>query len=119
MRVSRLDGDNDWTFGRGKANYLKASEAIQQNVYTRLRSFKRDWYPDVDAGIDWLKLLGTRGVRVETYRREVERVVQSTEGVARIDRIDVEFDRRNRRLSVTVYAQDVYNNLILIDGLNV
>ena len=119
MRVSGLNKENDWQFGRGKANYLSASAAIGQNIVTRLRSFKRDWYLDGDANVDWLKLLGTRGIRVETIRRQIERVVRQTEGVARVDRIVADLNRATRTLTVTVDAVDVFNERQLIEGLQV
>lgn len=84
MRVSRLDTNGDWTFGKGRANYVADSEAIRQNVVTRLRSFKNDWFYDIDANIDWFNILGNRSNR-KIIENEVRRVTLETEGVLTID----------------------------------
>lgn len=117
MRVSGLTASGDWRFGRGKANYKKGSDAIGQNIVTRLRSFKRDWFLDIEANVDWLRLLGSKGVRLETIRKAVERVVQSTEGVARVDSVVVNFDRVSREVAITVDCVDVFNTRQLLEGI--
>ena len=119
MRVSGLTPTGDWRFGRGKANYLRKSDAIKQSVVTRLRSFTRDWYLDVDANVDWIGLLSTRGILVDTIRRRVERVVRKTEGVARINRIAVDLDRADRKVTIELDIVDVYGAQINITGLQV
>lgn len=119
MRVSGLNKIGDWTFGRGRANYLSKSDAVAQKVVTRLRSFKRDWYLDVDANIDWLRLLSTRGIRVETIRSQIERVVRKTEGVARVTKITTDLNRATRNLTISVEAVGIYNESILIEGLEI
>lgn len=107
MRVSGLDKRGDWRFGRGKALYLKGSDAIAQKVITRLRSFKRDWFLDIDAGVDWIQLLGSRNSE-DRILREVERIIVSTEGVLQLTAISIKTDRLKR--SATIYAsyKDVY-----------
>ena len=80
MRVSRITSDNDWTFGRGKANYAKKADAVHQKVKTRLQSFKNDWVLDTNAGIDWIELLGRKGTQY-TIKSEVERIILGTVGV--------------------------------------
>ena len=61
MRVSGLDSNLDWRFGKGRAVYKRNADAIAQNILTRLRSFLGDWYLDTEIGIDWLTLLGNLG----------------------------------------------------------
>lgn len=117
MRVSGLTSTGDWSFGRGRANYKSASDAVGQNIVTRLRSFKRDWYLDSEANVDWLRLLSTRGIRTETIRQQVERVVRSTEGVARVDRIQANLNRATRNLTITVNVVDVYNERLLLEDI--
>lgn len=40
MIVSALDKNDDWGFGRGKANYITGGAAIAQKAKCRIRSFK-------------------------------------------------------------------------------
>ena len=53
VRVRRLDKNHDWTFGQGFSNYASESEAIAQNVQTRLWSFTNDWFLDLEHGLPW------------------------------------------------------------------
>lgn len=108
MKVSGLDRNNDWRFGRGHAVYIQDSDAIRQNVATRIRSFAGDWFLDVTANIPWIELLGRRDSR-EQVLREVERVTLSTEGVVRILHIEIEHNRRDRVAVITLGFEDIFN----------
>ena len=119
MAVSGLNNNDDWQFGRGKSTYLNGSDEVGQKVVTRLRSFARDWYLDVDANIDWIKLLGTRGVRVSTIRQQIERVILETEGVAKIDALSLDFDRSTRRLIIDANVKDVFGELLPITEVTI
>ena len=107
MKVRRLNKDNDWSFGNGKANYLKDNDAILQNVATRIKSFKNDWFLDGESHIDWFTILGSKENK-QTIINEVERVTLSTEGVTKINLIELsESDQRSAKISIvldTIYS---------------
>ena len=107
MRVSGLDSNSDWTFGRGKSNYLTERNAIGQNVRTRLRSFANDWYLDIEHGIPWIQLLGNLGTE-RRILRAVERTVLQTEGVLQITRLEIVRRDGNRGVTIRVDYTDVY-----------
>lgn len=108
MRVSGLDQNDDWRFGKGRAVYKRRSDAIAQNVATRLRSFTNDWFADVGAGIPWIELLGNKGTE-RRILRAIERTVLQTEGVRKIDVLRI--IRRDTARSVTIELSytDVYD----------
>ena len=108
MRVSGLTADGDWRFGCGKAMYVSRSEAVRQNVVTRLRSFTDDWFLDVTAGIPWFDLLGNKQTE-QRIRREVETVVLNTDGVRVINRLNITTDRRNRAMTIELDAVDIFD----------
>lgn len=111
MRVSRLAASGDWTFGRGRANYLVRSDAVLQGLMTRLRSFTDDWFLDIDAGIDWISLLGSRNSE-QQIKNNVERVTLETDGIARIDLLELNVNRAERhaiiRLQVTTIFDEAF-----------
>lgn len=111
MRVARIDKNSDWTFGRGKANYLRQSKAIAQNVKTRLRSFERDWVHNVAHGIDWVNLLGNLGTE-RRILRAVERTVLQTEGVVSVSRVEIIQRNANRGVTIEFDYKDVFNESI-------
>lgn len=108
MRVAGLDKNGDWRFGRGKSIYITGSKAIGQKVVTRLRSFKRDWFLDVDAGVDWIQLMGARSTE-DKILREIERVIVSTDGVLRLISLELETNRTNRTARIYATYEDVFN----------
>lgn len=107
MRVRRLTKTGDWTFGKGKADYLRRSEAIRQNVVTRLKSFTDDWFADINAGLPWIELLGNRQTQ-ERILREIEETVLTTEGVRSIDRLSVT-DVTDRDAKIQLRFTDMFD----------
>lgn len=108
MRVSGIDASGDFRFGKGKAVYKTASKAISQNVVTRLRSFTNDWFLDVDAGINWIQLLGNRRTE-RRILRAIERTVLQTEGVLSIDRLRIVGRDDSRGVTIDLRYTDAYN----------
>lgn len=108
MQVRELDENQDWKFGYGKANYIKKNDAILQNVQTRLKSFKNDWFLDQDANIDWFNILGQKETK-ETIIKEVERVTLQTEGVTKINIIELTEDKETRKATINIDLDTIYS----------
>lgn len=108
MQVRQLDDNQDWMFGYGKANYLKDNDAILQNVQTRLKSFKNDWFLDLDANIDWFNILGQKDTK-ETIIKEVERVTLQSEGVTRVNSIELDEDKTTRAAKININLDTIYS----------
>ena len=107
-RVSRLDDSDDWTFGKGKADYVRRSEAIRQSVVTRLRSFTNDWFLDVNHGLPWLEMLGERNTE-RRILREIEKSILGTDGVRAIDKLELVEVDPNRAAEIAVTVVDIYD----------
>jgi len=78
----------DWTFGNGLADYIQEEAEINQDLSTRLKSFKNDNPLNMDDNIDWIGLLGRKGTE-DTILKEIERVALQTEGITRITSLEV------------------------------
>jgi len=111
MKVSAITNNGDWTFGSGLAGYKKKSSAIRQNIATRLRSFKNDYFLDVNAGTDWLSILSTPNNKL-TLERAVRSVVITTEGVLSVDSVSIIVSDRVAKVEVTY--TDIYELQIVI-----
>lgn len=109
MRVRRLDANGDWTFGRGRADYADRSESVAQRVVTRLRSFRGDWFLDLDHGIAWIERM-ERGNERQQLEDDVKRQILGTDGVERILAFDIAFDGKTRRVTITASLRDIYGN---------
>lgn len=108
MATSRLSNTGDWTFGQQLAGHIRGSEEIAQNVVTRIKSFKNDWYLDSDAEIDWFNLLSNRNTE-QTTKNQIETTVLNTTGVSSLKELNFVLDRENRKASISLKYIDIYN----------
>lgn len=108
MRVRGLDSDGDWTFGKGVQDYKQNGDALEQNLVTRLKSWRGDCFFAPQEGVDWNNFLD-RGTK-DFLDRDIKRVIIQTEGVLRIDSYtsDLPVDRD---LNVEAKLSTIYGSL--------
>lgn len=114
MRTRRLTAEHDWTFGRSRADYALRSEAVAQNLKTRLLSFANDWFLDLDANIDWIALLSARNT-AQLIKQNVERVTLTTDGIATINRLEIAENRQAREALIELDVTDIFNEQFLLE----
>jgi hypothetical protein len=85
MITRAIDTQNDWIFGTGKESYFTEQSSVGQNIKTRLQSFFNDCFFDLEAGIDWFSLLGSRNQ--SGLKNAVAKAILSTTGVYSIDEL--------------------------------
>jgi hypothetical protein len=112
MRVRRNDSNGDWMYGRSARDYATGEEAIRQNLVTRIKSFQNDWFLDAGAEIDWFDLLGRKGTQ-EEIKREVERVAVATDGVVKVDKL--ELIKLNRQATIRMEVTTIFNRGLALD----
>lgn len=110
--------DGDWTFGKGKENYLFAQNAISMNIKTRLLSFLNDCFFDMGAGIDWFTYLGVPNKSDEIILRSRVIILQSY-GVVKINSLVNQLSS-TRQLSLeynidTIYTQNFKQQLEVVN----
>jgi hypothetical protein len=105
MQVRALDANGDMTMGYGSANFLaNSSAAVAQNVITRLKLIKGEWFLDITAGTDWPKrILGRRGA--PSYDGEIRRVILGTTGVVSILSYSSTLNDRKLTVLATISTQ--------------
>lgn len=106
MIVRELDINHDWTFGKGRNNYLEKNSAIAQNINTRLQSFLGDCFFDTGAGIDWFNLLGSKN-RI-ALELAITATILNTTGVTRLVELSLVVND-NRRMTITYEVDTVYS----------
>ncbi|MGE7137955.1 hypothetical protein ACQKIE_10040 [Luteibacter sp. NPDC031894] len=107
MRVRRIDGNGDWTFGAGRASYADRSESVAQRVKTRLLSLQGDWFLDLPHGLPWFDLI-KRPADYARVERAVKEQILRTDGVARITSFSMANDPATRKLSIATTIIDIY-----------
>lgn len=111
MIIRALDSIGDWTFGKGKQNYLKGIEALKLDIITRLKSWKGDCFFDLAAGVDYNNFLdiGTQSF----LERDIKRVILQTPGVIKINTFESTLNRDDRNLTISSEIVTIYGSLSL------
>jgi hypothetical protein len=110
MRVRRLDPLGDMTFGAGALNFWRdQAEGVAQNVGSRLRLLRGEWFLDTSEGTPWQGgVLGT-GTRQTADLVIRQRIVQ-TEGVDELVSYASSFNPDTRRFSVAATIRTIYGD---------
>lgn len=104
--VRKIDDDNDWTFGKGKNDYIKNNNEVAQNIKTRLGMFLGDCFFDQAAGIDWFNTLGSKDqIPLNLF---INAVILNTPNVTGILQLLIRLDV-NRNLTVRYRVQTTYS----------
>lgn len=110
MTITRaINSDNDWTFGKGKQNYLSDEDALAQNIKTRLQSFVNDCYFDLTAGVDWFKYLGSKSVLA--LRNAITRVILETTGVQTLTSLSFDVGE-DRKLTISYTVTSLWSKTV-------
>lgn len=89
MIIRAIDENGDWIFGKGKNSYNRENLAIMENIQTRLMLFKNDCFFDLDTGIDWWNLLGSKDLQKLLF--EIKQTIINSYGVAELLDFDSNF----------------------------
>lgn len=110
MKIRRIDAVGDWCFGRGMSDIVTGQKAIEQNVRTRLLSWKNNCFFALQDGVDWRNRLEKR--QQDNLILEIKSMVLASEGVVGMDPNSIEFvldSTRNFTLKFTmdtIYGQN-------------
>lgn len=108
MIVRSLDGNQDWTFGKGIQNYLSNNNAVAQSISTRLNSFLGDCFFDQGAGVNWWFYLG--GKNQLSLNLSVSAVILNTENVLSLVQLSVILNSQ-RALTISYTATTTYSTV--------
>jgi hypothetical protein len=109
IKVRALDANGDFTGGRGRNDYLTGSNAIAQNIRTRLSSYLGDCYFNIREGIDWFGFLGSKNQA--GLRQAIETTITNTEGVTEVLRLSLSLDS-GRRFSLSYEVNTIYTGVL-------
>lgn len=88
-------------------------DAVVIGVRTRLQLFAGEWFMNLDKGVAWLEADGIDPTRVilgtkydeAVIRSEVLRAILDTPGVFEVTSLMIQFDKRERRVTMTWSAR--------------
>lgn len=119
MKVSRIDENGDWVFGRGEGNYATGNKAIEINIITKLRSFQNDWFLNILDYIDWYTLLSINN-NEKLIKDAIATTVLNSQGVLFVNLVDIDYNRELRKITIKVKFVTIYNKeLSIVTGVEV
>lgn len=108
MIIRKVDSNNDWTFGKGKNNYIKDKSAVSQNIKTRLQSFLGDCFFALNQGLDWFNLLGSKDDG--ELRLAISTTILNTENVVSLSELSLNLDSE-RKLTINYEVNTTFGLL--------
>jgi hypothetical protein len=110
MVFREISAANDWAFGQGRGSYLTRERAVGANIKTRLLFFLNDCFFAMSTGIDWWNLLGTKNpAALNNILIQTRQVIASSEGVVRINSVTVDFDSKNRSVTINYNIDSTFS----------
>lgn len=110
MIVRGLDLNGNWIFGRGKASYKTGLDSIQQNIVTRLKSWKYNCFFAPKDGVDYNNYLdiGTK----DLLDLDIKNAIMGTYGVIRMNSYSSVIGDRNVTIECNVTT--IYGSLAIV-----
>lgn len=109
---------NDWHLdATGNLAVVRDAEAVGQHVRQRIQAWKKEWFLNPDAGVDWTRyVLGRPPAEREIAEATIKREILATPGVVAIVQFESEYDRRSRGLRLTkVVLQTVFDDIVDVE----
>jgi len=103
MIIRNLDGNHDWTFGKGRNDYKRNIPAVALNIETRLLEFLGDCFFDMGKGIDWFNLLGSKDQ--PSLQLAISSVILNTQDVTGLLNLSTNLNPTTRALTVSYEVQ--------------
>lgn len=111
MRIRALDKNGDWSFGKGRNNYLSGEEAIVQNLKCRLNFWQNDCFFAMNDGIDYVNEMDKgQQIRLEA---DIRQCILNSYGITAINSYSSYYDPDLRTFKVVYDLQTFYNKNLL------
>ncbi len=104
MITMGLNSDGDIDFVGGKATTLRDADAVKQKLAQRFQFFQGEWFLDTSIGMPYYKSILIKNPDVSLLRQIFSNCILKCPGVARLDALDLTWDRDIRRLTVSFVA---------------
>lgn len=100
----RLDADGDIYVGPNGREWISGIEGVTQLATIKLKLFLREWFANLEIGIDWFKVLGQKFTPdvEKDLRGQVARLMRTVPAVVDVFGLSFPLDGETRGLSVTL-----------------
>lgn len=105
MSDFKLDAFGDLDLSTNDLVLLEGADAIAQHLLLRLNIFQGEWFLDQRIGIPYYEQILIKSPNLIAVRGIFRQAITSTPGVEQLERIDLDFDRSRRELSLSFSAR--------------
>lgn len=112
MKIRAIDSVGDFLFGKGLQSYNYENNAISQDIKTRILSWWNDCWFDMEAGLDWPRLLGSKNTQTE-IELSVRAVILGSYGVLKCNKINSTLDGTNRKLVLSYSVDTIFEKNVI------
>lgn len=112
-----LDDDGDLSVSGGDLQLVSGADAIVQAVRIRLQFFRGEWFLDVDAGVPYFQDVLVKNPDPNVLQAVFRAAILETPGISELTALSIDFDRTNRRLSVSYRADTDVGEISSTEGL--
>jgi hypothetical protein len=90
----------------GELVLVDGADAVAQEIQTRLRWWRGEWFLDTSRGVPYLESILVKGVTEATVRAILKGEIEAVPGVARVRSMVVSIDRATRYATITSLEVD-------------
>ena len=91
-------------------HFIEGTPATAQAVTTRLRLFKGEWFLNLNSGVPWYQEVLIKPARLAHINTLIRNVILQTEGVAKLLKFELTFERDIRKLRVAFSATTIWGD---------
>lgn len=106
MKIRNLTRDGDWTFGKGRQDYLTGQDAIAEDVKTYLKLWTGNCFFALQAGVNWRQYLDKN--QKTRLLAGLQTAIMSRFGVMGLTELSANLDAQTRRIVIRYTVQTIY-----------
>lgn len=103
MKALAIDENGDLFMEQGKLQEVSGVEEIRQRFRQLLRTNKGEWFLNPEEGLDY-STFWTKTPDEEAIRMTIDEVAEQVEEIERLEDVRIDFDERERTLTVSFVA---------------
>lgn len=111
-RDLQLDSSGDLLIESNDLVLSSGRTAIEQDLASRLRIIRGEWFLDLDRGLPYFEDLFRKGPNLNAFRAEVRETIEATPGVVELIDLTLTEDRATRSLVIDFRARTDAGELV-------
>ena len=109
MKTRTVDSNWDWNWGKGIQNYADDSLGVAYTVKMKILSWYKDCFFEMDAGIDWKNIIGSKTTKQQADTA-IKEIIQTEPEI--LDLTFFESSVVDRVYTATIRFKTIYGETI-------